>query len=294
MACISGPRTPYAALRNSVSGSFWSPRIITSLWQDTAGTIPAVVDSEIKRMDDLGGLGNHMVALSGTRLRSGYTYTLKGPILRKERNQYYLEFDGDGTALIAASANGTWPAVTGSNSLGITLSVAFYTNSAQPSLPSSGLGGTWMGSDSIGNFGGVWFFGLRLNTELMFYATVRNIENTAWMEQWNEGDRYSNLASSNWLNKKIIYTAIGSINNSTFGGNEWIDGINTANFSNINFNDTSMLPVSFNNNFVIGARSPGNDNWIAGRFYGGSMIAKSVSEEERKIIEDFLYTNCFA
>lgn len=71
---------------------------------------------------------------------------------------------------------------------------------------------------------------------------------------------------------------------------DWI--VNRNNLPNIPFNDTSLLPLNFNTNFVIGARAPSNDNWIAGRFYGGMMLAKQVNQEERKVIEDFLYTNC--
>lgn len=292
MACVAGPKTPFTALKGNVPGSFWSPRVLSSLWQDTAGTVPAVVNSEVKRMNDLSGRGNHMLASTGTRTISSYTYTFKGPILRQEGSQYYLEFDGDGAAL-RCTASGSWPAVTGSNSAAVTLSVAFYTNSSQPALPSSGLGGTWLGTDSIGNFGNVWHFGLRLSTETMFYCTKRNLADTAWVEQWTEGDRYSLLTGAQWLNTIVIYTATGSIINNTIGGNEWINGNNTVNFSSVPFGDVSLLPVPFNNTFAIGARAPGNDNWIAGRFYGGVMLAKALTEPERLTIQDFLYTNCF-
>lgn len=293
MAVFAGSQTAYQALRDGSVGSFWNPRVLSSLWQDTAGTIPATVNSEVKRMDDLGPLGNHMLALSGSLLRSGHTYVLKGPILRKNRNQYYLEFDGNGSALITQNASGAWPAVTGNNSVGMTLCVAFYTNSPQPALPSSGFGGTWLGTDSAGNFGNTWFFAARLSTEFMFYCTKRNTENTAWITLWNEGDRYSNINTSVYYNTPLIYTVEGTILNTTFGGREWINGVQTANFSGIGFTDTSLLPVSFNNTLVIGARSPTNDNWIAGRFYGGAIIAKAVTDEERKIIENSLYINCF-
>jgi len=294
MAVYSGPRTPFSALKDGSTGSFWSPRVLSSLWQDTSGTIPAVVDSEVKRMDDLGGLGNHMIAPTGSRLISGYTYNFKGPILRKQNLQYYLEFDGDGAGLYSGQGNGVWPTANSNNQVGVTLSVAFRTYSSQPSLPSSGLSGTWLGSDSIGNYGGVWWFGLRLSVEIMFYAIVRNAENTAWITQWEEGNRYSYLASSEWLDRDIIYTASGGLDNATHSGKEWIYGESTLDYSGVAFSNTTELPVPFQNKFAIGARAPGNDNWIAGRFYGGTMIAKQLSESERRIVEDFLYTNTFA
>jgi len=293
MGAHAGPRTPYQALRDGSTGSFWNPRVLSSLWADTAGTTPATVNGEVKRMDDLGGLDNHMLAPTGTRTVNEYTYTFKGPILRKDGNQYYLEFDGDGSGLVATSGNGSWDSVTGTNVTAMTLSVAFQTDSTQPSLPSSGLAGTWLGSGSLGNFGSVWWFGLRLNQETMFYATVRNAENTAWVTQWNENQIYSNLSTAQYLDKKIIYTAVGTIDNATFGAKEWVEGVNTLDTSGNAFNATTELPVPFNSSFSIGARAPTNDNWIAGRFYGGTMINKEISESERIIIENYLYTSCF-
>lgn len=294
MAVFSGPRTYYQLLRDGTTGSFWSPRVLSSLWQDTAGTIPATVDSEVKRMDDLGGLNNHMIALSGTRLRGDHTYVLKGPTLRKDGTRYYLEFDGDGAGLSASNASGNWPQLTATSDFGITLSVAFQTDSVQPSLPSSGFSGTWMGSDSIGNYGPVWWFGLRLALETMFYATIRNAENTAWITQFDDGNRYSTVAGASFYDRPIIYTATGVIDNATFGGADWVDRSAGQSFSGVAFSATTELPVNFQNSFVIGARAPSNDNWIAGRFYGGAMIAKEITEEERLVIEDYLYTNCFA
>jgi hypothetical protein len=294
MAIFCGPRTPFSALRNSATGSFWSPRVVSSLFQDQAGTIPAEIGVEVKRMNDLGGLGNHFLALNGSRTIDDHTYVFKGPILRKEQNIYYLDFSGDGTALRVSNANGDWPPVTGSNSFGIFFSVAFQTYSQQPDLPNTGFSGTWMGSESIGNLGNQWFFGVRLNqANSRFYATVRNVENTEWVQQFRATSIYTNLSTSQFFDRPIIYSAAGYINNDVYGGGEWIDRKETALFEDRPFDDTSRLPVPFNNTFSIGARQASNDNWIAGRFYGGAMMAKYPSDEERTIIEDFLYTNSF-
>lgn len=292
MAAHSGPRTPFFALKDT-TGSFWSPRVRTSLWQDTAGTIPAEVDTEVKRMDDLSGYNNHMIAPVRTRTIGDYTYTTKGPILRKTAKSVYLEFDGDGAGLESLNILGDWPTVDFDNSIGITLCVAFHTNSTQPDLPSSGFGGTWLGSASSGNYGNSWFFALRLNQEVMFYTTIRNFENTAWVNQFDDGNRYSTLNSVNYYDRPVIYIATGRINNSVLGGTDWIDRQESAKFDDVPFNNTDLLPQPFKNSLVIGARQANNDNWIAGRFYGGAMIAKEVSYQERRVIEDFLYTNCF-
>lgn len=293
MAAVSGPKTPYKTIKDASAGCFWSPRVLSSLWQDTAGTIPAVVDSEIKRMDDLSGNGVHMLAPSGSRTINGYTYTFKGPTLRKSGRQYYLEFDGNGSGLLASNANGDWSELTATNSFGITMSVAFWTDSTQPSLPSSGFSGTWLGSDSLGNFGDVWWFGLRLNQEVMFYCTARNAENTAWVTQFNDGNKYSTVNGSSFYERPVIYTAVGTIDNATFGGSDWIDQKAGQSFSNVAFDATTELPQPYQNSFAIGARAPSNDNWIAGRFYGGCIISKEINENERKEIEEFLYVNSF-
>lgn len=293
MAVVSGPKSPFKALKGAPAGCFWSPRVLSSLWQDTAGTVPAAVDSEVKRMDDLSGNGAHMIAPSGSRTLNDYTYTFKGPILRKTGTQYYLEFDGDGAGLRALNAPGNWSELGATSTFGITMSVAFWTDSNQPSLPSSGFGGTWLGSDSMGNFGNVWWFGLRLTTELMFYCTVRNAENTAWVTQFEEGNRYSTVIGSSNYDRPVIYTAVGTIDNATFGGSDWIDQKAGQSFSGIAFNATTELPQPYQNTFAIGARAPSNDNWIAGRFYGGCVINKEISDNERKQIEEFLYVNAF-
>jgi hypothetical protein len=138
MSVFAGPRSPFESIKDGTTGSYWNPSVLKSLWQDTAGTIPAVVDSEVKRMDDLGKLGNHFYGASGTALRTGYTYVLKGPKLRQEGNQYYLEFNGDGEGMATDLMAGTWPQITGNNSIGITMSVAFQTTSPQPTANSTG------------------------------------------------------------------------------------------------------------------------------------------------------------
>jgi hypothetical protein len=64
--------------------AFYDVQQIAHLWQDTAGTVAAAVDSPVARVDDLSGHGWHLLqATAGFR-----------PILRKYGSTYYLEFDG--------------------------------------------------------------------------------------------------------------------------------------------------------------------------------------------------------
>ena len=70
---------------STLSPSCWfDVQDLTSMWQDTAGTVAAAVGSPVARIDDKSGNGNH-----ATQSNSG-----KRPILRKLAGIYYLEFDG--------------------------------------------------------------------------------------------------------------------------------------------------------------------------------------------------------
>lgn len=96
------------------------------------------------------------------------------------------------------------------------------------------------------------------------------------------------------VRQKIIYTASGTLNNNaTFGCFDWVNRKQSTNTDSIIFAATTELPVPFNNRFVIGARSPTNDNWIAGKFYGRAIIGKKINDNERNVIEDFLYINTY-
>ena len=293
MAAAAGPQTPFQALRDGSIGSYWSPRRLSSLWQDIEGTIPAVVGSEVKRMDDLGGLGNHMLYRAGTRYSApiDHTYTFKGPILRKERTQLYLDFDGNGAGLAAYNLNGAWPDMTTEDTIGCTISVAYLIDSEQPIMGS--LHGTVLAHDALGNYGTVWRFGGRWAQGIKFYCTGRNADNTAWLAQFSEGGRFGTLTSPDMLDSKRILTTGFIAGPSSFSGKTWVDGNLRNNFSNVPYSDTSLFPIPMSTSLVIGARSPSNDNWMKCRFYGGSFIAKELNERERNIIESHLHVNCY-
>lgn len=85
--------TPLELFAGGVQGGWYDPSDLASMWQDSAGTTPAVVDSPVGRIDDKSGNGNHLIqATSGAR-----------PILRNSGTAYYLEFDGSDDFLAAAS-----------------------------------------------------------------------------------------------------------------------------------------------------------------------------------------------
>jgi hypothetical protein len=64
-------------------GAVYDPSVLSSQWQDSAGTTPAEVGQGVGKMDDLGGGGFHVTqSTSGSR-----------PTLRNSGALYWLEFD---------------------------------------------------------------------------------------------------------------------------------------------------------------------------------------------------------
>lgn len=286
MSCFSGPRSPMAILQRNTVGSFWNPNILSSLFSDTAGTTPAVVDGEVQRMNDLGRLGNHMTSYIGVK----GAYTCHGPTLRKESgtNTYYLEFDGIGANLQNTGISGTWPQITAAGGTGITVGVGYWMDSTQP----IGTNGTWLGTHSLGNFTSKWNFGLRLIDGLKHYCTVRNNANDAWLAICSDNSALTTVLNAAYKDKKILYIAEGTFGAMTSSARNWVGRDLVGAFFNNTVTDTENdLPIDLYNQFAIGARAPNNDNWIAGRFYVGAMIGKSLSDEERGILHDYLYIN---
>lgn len=75
---------PASLFAGGVQGSYYDPSVVGSMFQDSAGTTPAAVDSPVGRMNDLSGNGNHLTqSTAGAR-----------PILRSSGGVYSLEFDG--------------------------------------------------------------------------------------------------------------------------------------------------------------------------------------------------------
>lgn len=90
--------TPARLFAASEDGFWLDPSDLSTLWQDTAGTTPAVVGDPVGRIDDKSGNGNNALqATSGNR-----------PILRQDADgSYYLEFDGSNDRLVVTNAMGT-------------------------------------------------------------------------------------------------------------------------------------------------------------------------------------------
>jgi hypothetical protein len=83
-----------ASLFAGVQGAWYDPSDLTSMFQDSAGTTPAAVDSPVGLLRDKSGKGNHASQATAS----------KRPTLRQAGALYYLEFDGTDDMLSATFA----------------------------------------------------------------------------------------------------------------------------------------------------------------------------------------------
>lgn len=92
--------TPASLFASGEQGGWYDPSDLTSMWQDSAGTTPAAVNSPVGKINDKSGRGNHFTQAT----------TAAKPILRQSGALYYLEFDGvddwiASTAVLPLTAN---------------------------------------------------------------------------------------------------------------------------------------------------------------------------------------------
>lgn len=75
---------PWILFGPGKAGAWYDPSDLSTMWQDSAGTVAAAVDQPVGRINDKSGNGNH-----ATQATAG-----KRPILRLASGLYYLESDG--------------------------------------------------------------------------------------------------------------------------------------------------------------------------------------------------------
>ena len=76
--------TPKILFSASEVGAWYDPSDPTTVWQNSARTVPALVDDLIGAIDDKSGNGHHALQF----------VTAKRPILRTSGGLWYLDFDG--------------------------------------------------------------------------------------------------------------------------------------------------------------------------------------------------------
>lgn len=95
---------PTPLYSGAIAGAFYDPSVVSSMWQDSARTTPAVVDQPVGCLDDRSGNANH--ALQAT---AGFR-----PILRSVGGLYWLEFDGvDDFLRVSFTIAQTWDRISG-------------------------------------------------------------------------------------------------------------------------------------------------------------------------------------
>lgn len=76
--------SPLSLFASSEQGAWYDPSDLSTMYEDSAGTTPAVVNQPVGRILDKSGNGNHATQA---------TTSLK-PVLRESGGLYYLQFDG--------------------------------------------------------------------------------------------------------------------------------------------------------------------------------------------------------
>lgn len=83
LGLVTDAWTP-ASLFTTEAGAWWDPSDLSSMWQDSAGTIAAAVNAPVGKIKDKSGHGNDLVQA---------TSSLQ-PILRSDGTHYWIEADG--------------------------------------------------------------------------------------------------------------------------------------------------------------------------------------------------------
>lgn len=78
------PFSPADLFLSSEQGAWYDPSDLSTMWSDTAGTVPAVIDGPVARIDDKSGRGNFLIQATAAAQ----------PILRSAGGLFWLEFDG--------------------------------------------------------------------------------------------------------------------------------------------------------------------------------------------------------
>ena len=84
---------PALLFANGEQGAWYDPSDLSTMSQDSAGTIAAAVDSPVGRIADKSGNDRHLTQAT----------TSQKPILRQSGSQYYLQFDGVDDTLVSDS-----------------------------------------------------------------------------------------------------------------------------------------------------------------------------------------------
>lgn len=132
--------TPASLFKLGEVGVWYDPSDLTTVFQDSAGTVPGAVDQPVGMIKDKSGNGKHATQ----------SVAANRPILRKSGAYYYLEFDGTNDFLVTSSINfsgtdkvGIWAGVHKTND------TAYKTIVELSAAPTSTIGTFGLGASSL-------------------------------------------------------------------------------------------------------------------------------------------------
>ncbi|MBC7156675.1 MAG: hypothetical protein H5U20_04065 [Rhodobacteraceae bacterium] len=197
---------PQHLFRAAPAGAIHDPSDLSSLWQDTAGTVPAVVGQAVARIDDLSGNGNHATQAT----------VAKQPILRTAGGLLYLDFDGIDDAMQTGVVS--WGGATAVS----VLAAAHKTSSATAMLLESG--------PDANTTAGTFFLTLPINTTHGDRFNVRGASAFRYANQVNIAP-FTGIYSAVWdfgtdaFSARSNGVAMSTITGGTFGGGAMSDQI---------------------------------------------------------------------
>ena len=127
--------SPAELFQSGEAGIWYDYQDFSSMWQDSAGTVPAAVNQPVGRVDDKSGNGNHKIQATAAAR----------PILRDDgTGHYYLEHDGVDDRMVAPySGNNVYERVSAIRQITWTLNDQFFSGGSgagelrqAPSTPS--------------------------------------------------------------------------------------------------------------------------------------------------------------
>lgn len=260
----SEPFIPSSLFGDSEMGGWYDPSDLDTVWQDSSGTTPAVADDPVGRIDDKSGNDNHLTQTTND----------DRPFLRQDGSgNYYLEGDGSNKMSVPSSAalfnfmhDGTG---------GSLFSAARLGTSSNPGSILVLMGNNNSGSTSTG-----FVFGLDDR------GTSSNRNNGAWC-------LITKSSSGNYVifdEKSNVFTP----NTEAVVGFTYIDQGGDDCFV---YKDNTLVKDSAQSNAPsVGDASEdlhlfddGSGNFeLSGRFYGGLLIDRVLTTDERGSLNQWL------
>lgn len=139
----AGRFSPLSLFAGGQVGAWYDPSDLATMWQDSAKTTPAVVDSPVGALDDKSGNGNHLTQVTAAAR----------PVLRQSGSLYYLDFDGvddclNGGDVLDLGTRSMWAAL--SAAIDTTADMGIFTKTLTGSL--AGRYGMTRSTGALGGF----------------------------------------------------------------------------------------------------------------------------------------------